>query len=216
MLIEERLKRHKDVSELVIQAQEKERTQIGHELHDNVNQILSSAKLFVEMIQTDAADQQLYQSKGLDYISLAIEEIRKLSKELVAPRLKENNLISCISQLLEDARMASKIDIHFIQDLSADLLSEGKKVTLFRILQEQLKNILKHSSATRVEVLLESDDQWVRMLVKDNGIGFEANHTFRGIGLSNIYERVRFYDGAADIKTAAGEGCQLIVSIPIL
>ncbi|HOZ69739.1 MAG TPA: hypothetical protein PK328_10270, partial [Chitinophagaceae bacterium] len=63
---------------------------------------------------------------------------------------------------------------------------------------------------------LESDDQWVRMLVKDNGIGFEANHTFRGIGLSNIYERVRFYDGAADIKTAAGEGCQLIVSIPIL
>lgn len=216
MLIEERLKRHKDVSELVIQAQEKERTQIGHELHDNVNQILSSAKLFVEMIQADAADQRLYQSKGLDYISLAIEEIRKLSKELVAPRLKENNLISCISQLLEDTRMASKIDIHFKQDLSADLLSEGKRVTLFRILQEQLKNILKHSSATRVDVILESDNQWVRMLVKDNGIGFEANQTFRGIGLSNIYERVRFYDGAADIKTAAGEGCLLIVSMPIL
>lgn len=88
MLIEERLKRHKDVSELVIQAQEKERTQIGHELHDNVNQILSSAKLFIEMLQPDTADQQLYKSKGVDYISLAIEEIRKLSKELVAPRLK--------------------------------------------------------------------------------------------------------------------------------
>ncbi len=216
MLIEERLKRHKDVSELVIQAQEKERTQIGHELHDNVNQILSSAKLFFEMLQPELADQRLCKSKGLEYISLAIEEIRKLSKELVAPRLKENNLISCISQLLEDGRMSSSLEISFTHDLSADLLTEGKKVTLFRILQEQLKNILKHSSATHVEVILESNDQQIRMLVKDNGIGFDANQTFRGIGLSNIYERVRFYDGTADIKTAAGEGCLLIVSIPLL
>jgi PAS domain S-box-containing protein len=216
MLIEERLKRHKDVSELVIQAQEKERTQIGHELHDNVNQILSSAKLFFEMLQPEIGDQLVYQSKGLEYISLAIEEIRKLSKELVAPRLKENNLISCISQLLEDTRMASTVDIHFIHDLSADLLTEGKKVTLFRILQEQLKNILKHSGATRVDVTLESNDQKMWMRVKDNGVGFDANQTFRGIGLSNIFERVRFYDGTADLKTAAGEGCLLIVTMPLL
>lgn len=215
MLIEEKLKRHKDVSELVIQAQEKERTQIGHELHDNVNQILSSSKLFFEMLQADSADQALYKSKGLDYISLAIEEIRKLSRELVAPRLKENNLISCISQLLEDTRISSSVEIQFNFDLSADLLSEGKRVTLFRILQEQLKNILRHSSASKVDVTLESDEQQIRMLVKDNGVGFDANQTFRGIGLSNIYERVRFYDGTADIITAAGEGCELVVSIPL-
>lgn len=216
MLIEERLKRHKDVSELVIQAQEKERTQIGHELHDNVNQILSSAKLFIDMLSPDTADQQLYKSKGIDYITLAIEEIRKLSKELVAPRLKESNLIDCVSQLLEDTRMSSDLDIHFVHDLSAELLSEGKKVTLFRILQEQLKNILRHSSASRVDVFLETNEQSICMLIKDNGVGFDANQTFRGIGLSNIYERVRFYDGTADIKTAAGEGCVLTVKIPLL
>ncbi len=216
MLIEERLKRHKDVSELVIQAQEKERTQIGHELHDNVNQILSSARLFIDMLSPETTDQQLYQTKGMEYIGLAIEEIRKLSKELVAPRLKENNLISCISQLLDDTRMASALAIDFTHDLSADLLTEGKKVTLFRILQEQLKNILRHSSASHVDVCLNSDDQRIFMIVKDNGIGFDANQTFRGIGLSNIYERVRFYDGTADIKTAAGEGCLLTVSIPLL
>lgn len=216
MLIEERLKRHRDVSELVIQAQEKERTQIGHELHDNVNQILSSAKLFVDMIEPETTGQQLYKSKGMAYISMAIEEIRKLSKELVAPRLKENNLVSCICQLLDDTRMSSKLDIHFSHDLSADLLTDGKKVTLFRILQEQLKNILRHSSAKRVDVSLECNDQSIQMMVKDDGIGFDANQTFRGIGLSNIYERVRFYDGTADIKTAAGEGCHLIVTIPLL
>ncbi len=216
MLIEERLKRHRDVSELVIQAQEKERTQIGHELHDNVNQILSSAKLFVDMLSPDTSEQQLYKKKGIDFITLAIEEIRKLSRELVAPRLKESNLIACVSQLLEDTRMSSDLDVHLTHDLSAELLSEGKKVTLFRILQEQLKNVLRHSSANRVDVSLRSNDQSICMVISDNGVGFDANQTFRGIGLSNIYERVRFYDGIADIKTAAGEGCMLTVTIPLL
>jgi signal transduction histidine kinase len=204
------------VSELVIQAQEKERTQIGHELHDNVNQILSSAKLFIEMMQPDTADQQLYKSKGVGYISLAIEEIRKLSKELVAPRLKENNLISCISQLLDDTRLSSTVDIQFVHDGSADLLSEGKKVTLFRILQEQLKNILRHSGANQVAVSLACDDQLIRLEVKDNGVGFDANQTFRGIGLTNIYERVRFYNGTVWLDTAPGKGCSLTISLSLM
>lgn len=215
MLIEEKLKRHKDVSELVIQAQEKERTQIGHELHDNVNQILSSAKLFFEMLTPDSKEQLLYKSKGIEYITLAVEEIRKLSRELVAPRLKENNLIPCISQLLDDTRMSSNLDIHFIHDSNTDLLSDGKKVTLFRILQEQLKNILKHSAATRVDVDLECADKYFRMIVKDNGVGFDANQTFRGIGLSNIYERARFYNGDVRFDTAIGQGCTLNLTLPI-
>jgi PAS domain S-box-containing protein len=215
MLIEEKLKRHKDVSELVIQAQEKERTRIGHELHDNVNQILSSAKLFFEMLKPADKDQHLYQSKGIEYISLAVEEIRKLSRELVSPGLKEKQLIPCINQLLEDARLSSGLDIHFKHDGETDLLTEGKKVTLFRILQEQLKNIQRHSAASRVEVQLECLDYEVRMQVRDNGIGFDANQTFRGIGISNIYERARFYNGTVRFDTAVGQGCTLFLSLPI-
>ncbi|MBI5373593.1 MAG: PAS domain S-box protein [Sphingobacteriales bacterium] len=212
-LIEERLMRQKEVSEKVIQAQEKERTQIGHELHDNVNQILSSARLFFEMISAGNKEQSLYQSKGLEYISMAVEEIRKLSRELVAPRLRENSLVPCIDQLIGDTRMASGLLISFTHDSDADQLTDGKKVTLFRILQEQLKNILKHSGADRVEIRLEQKEEWIRLTVKDNGTGFDANQTFRGIGLNNIYERARFYDGTVDIQTAPGKGCTLTVQI---
>ncbi len=180
-LIEERLQRQKEVSELVIQAQEKERTQIGHELHDNVNQILSSAKLFFELISSPDKEQSVFKAKGLEYISMAVEEIRKLSRELVAPRLKENRLVPCISQLIEDTRLASGLTIHFTHDSSADLLTDGKKVTLFRILQEQLKNIIKHSGARQVDIRLECEEESIRMTVKDNGVGFDANQTFRGI-----------------------------------
>lgn len=215
MLVEERLKRHRDVSELVIQAQEKERTQIGHELHDNVNQILSSAKLFFEMLHAGDPDQEVYRKKGIEYISLAVEEIRKLSRELVAPSLKEKELIRCISQLLDDTRLASQLDIRFTHDDQSNCLTEGKKVTLFRILQEQLKNILRHSEARRVDIRIECRDQQFFMVIKDDGIGFDANQTFRGIGLNNIFERVRFYDGNADITTGAGKGCTLTVQIPV-
>ncbi len=214
MLIEERLKRHKDVSELVIEAQEKERTQIGHELHDNVNQILSSAKLFFEMLEPDGDNQVLYQSKGLEYIHLAIEEIRKLSKELVAPRLLANDLIRCVKQLLDDTRLASTLEIIFEYTGEPDFLSNGKQVTLFRILQEQIKNIIKHSKAGKVQVNLESSPSEIRLTVIDNGIGFDANQTFRGIGLSNIFERVRYYNGIIKLDTAPGQGCSLIVTLP--
>ncbi len=215
MLIEEKLKRHKDVSEMVIQAQEKERTQIGHELHDNVNQILSSAKLFFEMLQPESGEQLMYKSKGIEYISLAVEEIRKLSRELVAPRLKENNLIPCISQLLDDTRMASLMEIQFSHQAELDFISDGKKVTIFRILQEQIKNIVKHSGASDVLVTLESDNTNISLTVRDNGSGFDANQTFRGIGLSNIFERVRFYNGSVMLDTAPGKGCALIITLPL-
>lgn len=214
-LVEERLAAQKEISELVIQAQEKERSQIGHELHDNVNQILSSAKLFFEMMQAEGPDQSLYKSKGLEYISLAVEEIRKLSRELVSPGLRERDLVPCICQLLDDTRMASGLDIHFTHELDPDILTDGKKVTMFRILQEQLKNILKHSGANRVDIALHQEDKQVRMTVKDNGKGFDANQTFRGIGLSGIYERIRYYEGTADIDTAVGKGCLLTVTIPL-
>ncbi|MCR6720121.1 MAG: PAS domain S-box protein [Chitinophagaceae bacterium] len=88
-LNDERLHRQKEISETVIQVAEDERTKLGHELHDNVNQVLSTAKLFVDMLAVSSPDQQTLKDKGTDYITLAIEEIRKLSRDLVAPQLKE-------------------------------------------------------------------------------------------------------------------------------
>ena len=81
-------------------------------------------------------------------------------------------------------------------------------------MQEQLKNIIKHSQASKVDIYLENKEGNTQLIVKDNGIGFDASQTHRGIGLSNIYERVRFYNGSVDIQTAPGKGCTLIVTIP--
>ncbi len=215
-LMEEKLERQQEISETVIRVQENERTRIGHELHDNVNQILSTAKLFVDMLAPASIDQTPIKEKSLEYIIMAIEEIRKLSKELVAPQLHQNGLLASICSLIDDIHLSTEIIIKFTHDKENDLLSSGKKVTLFRIVQEQLKNILKHSKAKQVDINLQSNDRDVQLTIKDDGIGFDLRQTRRGIGLSNIYERTRFYNGSVDIQAAPGKGCTITVRMPYL
>ncbi len=213
-LIEEKLQRQKEISEMVIRVQEKERTRIGHELHDNVNQILSTAKLFMDMLNPEAESEIKLKEKSVNYILTAIEEIRKLSKELVVSQLKEKNLVESINSLIDDIHLSTDVKVKFTYDLEQDLLSPGKKITIFRIVQEQFKNILKHSQASEVDICLQSRSNETQLLIRDNGVGFDSSRAGRGIGLSNIYERTRFYNGMVEIKTAPGMGCQLEVTMP--
>lgn len=215
-LMEEKLQRQKEISETVLRVQEKERTRIGHELHDNVNQILSTTKLFVDMLTPGSKEEKQIKQKSIEYLMMAIDEIRKLSKELVVPQLNQKGLVASIKTLIEDIHLSTEIKVKCTHDHENDLLSQGKKVTLFRILQEQLKNIIKHSKASKVDIFLQCKENDVQLLIKDNGKGFDPKQTHQGIGLSNIYERTRFYNGSVDIQTAPGKGCTLCVTMPIL
>jgi PAS domain S-box-containing protein len=215
-LADEKVKLQKEISEAVIHAQEKERTQIGRELHDNVNQLLSATKLFVDVLVPHGKEQELVKRKSIEYIQLAIDEIRKVSKELVAPQLKEEGLADSIRSMIEDFELVSTLKIRFVHDLESDLLSQGKKITLFRIVQEQLKNILKHSKAVNTSILLQSRNGQLQLVIQDDGAGFDPRQTHRGIGLSNIQERVKFYNGSVSIEAAPGKGCTMTVSIPLI
>ena len=210
-----RLQRQKEISETVIRVQEKERTRIGHELHDNVNQILSTVKLFFDRMNPSGQEQKQLKEKSIEYLHLAIEEIRKLSKELVTPQLKKENLAENINAIIADIQMTGALKINFVHDINDELLSSGKKITLFRIVQEQLKNIIKHSQATTAQICIQSTNEYVNLEMKDNGKGFDPHQTRQGIGLSNIHERTQFYNGTVNIKASAGKGCILNVRIPI-
>jgi len=151
-----------------------------------------------------------------EYILAAIEEIRRLSKEMVTPQLKENGLIASIATLVEDLKATHKMNVLFHHDDSVEILGSSKKVALFRIVQEQVKNTLKYSQAKNLLIHLNGDDKNVILIIEDDGIGFDPKQTRRGIGLSNIYERTKFYDGSVSIKTAPGKGCKITVTIPCI
>ena len=215
-LIKEKLRQQKEIAEIIFQTQEKERTHIGHELHDNVNQILASANLFVDLINPANTNEIEIKTKVKECIALAIQEIRSLSKQLVVPQLKQSSLIGSIKSLTADLQLSNKYNVEFdYNNEELEKLEENKKIVLFRILQEQLNNIIKHSQAKNINIELSRINGHVSLFVKDDGIGFDAKQLRNGIGLSNIYERAKLYNGKAELISSPGKGCQLKVKIPV-
>ena len=216
LLLEEKLRQFKLISENAMRVQEQERTRLGREMHDNVNQILSTIKMFVGLLTPANDEEAEIKEKTIEYSMLAIEEIRKLSREMVTPQLDGGGLTDNIHKLITDIELSSPIRIKFTYDSENGLLSPGKKLTLFRILQEQLKNILKYSKAKQVEIFLQTKNEQVQLIIKDNGVGFDMKKTNIGIGLASIKDRAKFYNGKTEIESAPGNGCQVSVNIPLL
>lgn len=213
-LTEEKRKQQLLVAETALRVQESERTRIGQELHDNVNQILATAKLLIDAIHPVSARDKQRRSKSLEYLTLAIEENRKLSRELVAPSLKQYGLEENIQRMLEDIALAGKTKFSLNYDPALRTLSADKKTMLFRVVQEQVKNILKHSDASLASIYIQLIDGKIELVIRDNGRGFSQQQLASGIGFSNMRERVQLYNGEVVISSQPGEGCELKVMIP--
>jgi len=214
-LIRNRTMQQQIITETAIQVQEREREEIGKELHDNINQILASTKLYLELAKGENKD--LFPEaieKSYENINLAIAEIRQLSKQLVPPTLN-TPLRDSLAGLTEELAAITPIEIALNTcDFDETLLDETMKLTLYRIVQEQLNNILKYAAASRVIIALETAGGSVYMKIADNGVGFDLQKKAKGIGLRNIDSRVKFYKGTAAIHSMPGEGCSVEITIP--
>lgn len=211
-----RRQRQQEIMEAVMKAEEKERTSIGHELHDNINQILASAKLYVETALRAGEDKDEYLRQGVHIIDVAIQEIRQLSKDLVATGFRHHGLVVAIQDITSLINTARGIRFHLCTEGYEDeALSEGHKLALYRIVQEQLNNIVKHARATEVQIELYTSDGRVVLRIRDNGRGFDTSGRPKGIGLSNIASRASFYNGGMEVLSAPGRGCELKVTLAL-
>ncbi|HWH70595.1 MAG TPA: PAS domain-containing protein, partial [Candidatus Sulfotelmatobacter sp.] len=211
-----RRQRQQEIMEAVMKAEEKERTSIGHELHDNINQILASAKLYVETALRAGADKDEYLRQGVHIIDVAIQEIRQLSKDLVATGFRHHGLVVAIQDITSLITTARGIHFQLCTEGYEDAaLSEGHKLALYRIVQEQLNNIVKHARATEVQIELYTSEERVVLRIRDNGRGFDTSARPKGIGLSNIASRASFYNGGMEVLSAPGRGCELKVTLAL-
>jgi PAS domain S-box-containing protein len=206
-----------DITDSIVRAQQEERERIGHELHDNVNQILTTANLYLRLPEEDYYRSEDIRSKVSELTETAIEEIRQLSRGLITPHFNELGLVGHITRLVNDIRHASFCEIQFTHDDRSDveLLEKDRKLALFRILQEQIKNIIRHARASNIRITLTCNEGQIRLCIEDDGQGFDATRTPHGLGLAHIYERSRLYHGEVSLDTSPGRGCLLTVRMPI-
>ena len=215
-LKEKELSQQKLITEITILAQEKERNELGLELHDNINQLLSVVKLYLGVAKTEKTFNEEIIERSYLHLEEAMQDIRKLSHSLVAPSLGHDGLKEALEDLVESVQQPHQLTVKLIIDEDYDALQidKNKELMLYRIVQEQLNNIIKYAKATEVTIRLKQQDNNLMLFIADNGIGFDVDEQSNGIGLKNINSRVNFYSGKMQLASAPGKGCTLEVSIP--
>jgi len=209
-LSDERMQYKADLAREVFNAQELERRKLSEELHDNINQLLGVVKLYIEHAQVNPSAKDDLLSKSTEYLMQVINEVRGLSRSLTSPELQGLGLIESVNTLIESIGEIGKISIALKDgDFSEESLPEMKKLMLYRIMQEQLNNVIKHARAEHVQIELKRAGSQVRLTIHDDGIGFDMEKTKHGLGLKNIRHRLELINGNMRVESAPGCGCRL-------
>jgi signal transduction histidine kinase len=211
-ILKQKIQEQKKITRAIIKAQERERNHIGQELHDNVNQILAGTKLYLGMAGKDAKMKELVKYP-IELIDKTISEIRLLSSKNVTP-LKNVNLKELLQILLDNLDTSTAIKTVFVYQVTDKTIEDELKLNIYRLIQEQLNNILKHAEAKNVSVSLKADDHIIHIIVTDDGKGFDVKKKRKGIGISNMMNRIESFNGEAEIVSSPGKGCKIKIKIP--
>lgn len=205
-----------------LEIQENTFKNIAQELHDNIGQMLSVVKLTLSVLPVEkehTAYEQVQNSQQL--LNKAILDLSHLTKGLHTDRIAQVGLAESIRFELYALKKAGLLEVHFSVNGSEIEFTEQKSIFLFRIFQEALNNILKHSQATAVVVHLTFLDDIFTMEIEDNGVGFNvaekkgSSQSSSGVGLKSLYNRASLIGADLSISSRPGEGTLLLIELPL-
>lgn len=199
----------------VITAQENERSRIARELHDGIVQELTYVK---SQLKNLASSNNVINHTEIDQIAVEIDrsaqEVRNISHELMPYALKELGLVAALDDMFEKVLKANNIGFDFSVIGIEDRLPSTIEVTLYRIAQELVNNVIKHSQATELEILLSARNQQITLRIEDNGIGMTSKLD-GGIGLQSIKSRLDLINGVFKFEKENQQGLVAIIQIPL-
>ncbi len=206
----------------LINAQEEERTRLARELHDDLSQRLALISLEIAQMRPQILEGQHSLKNTVERLSKKAQElgsdIHRLSYQLHPFKLDHFGLSRSIESLCVELSEHQDLEIKFRQQGFPAVLSEEVTLCVFRIAQEALHNVVKHSGAREAQVVITKSANSVRLRVSDNGRGFdiELAKRKRRLGLISIGERLRLVDGRFSIRSEPERGTQINVFIPLM
>ncbi len=203
-----------------INSEEEERRRIAKELHDGIAQTLVSLKLrFYALLMGErnlSEEYKLEFETSIDSLDDACTEVRNISHQMMAPALLELGLISAMEELLQKSLGILGITYQFeYSAIKNKQLEQRIEIALYRICQELVQNIIKHSEASEVNVLLYEANSSLVLSVEDNGKGLPADEVAEGIGMMNINSRVAAIQGKVSFENGVEKGLIATVRIPL-
>lgn len=196
---------------------ENERRRIAADLHDEVGPLLSAVKLQINNVEgTDDMDRELIH-KSSTHIDDIIRKMREISNDLLPNVLVRKGLVAAIDDFISKVKHASEILIEF-QHNEPIRFDTAIEVNMYRIVQEIIHNVIKHSGATQLNIQLHLTDKLIRLATEDNGNGFdtdEVRKTKGGLGLLNLQSRTDVMSGEFHCESVKGKGTKYLFEIPV-
>jgi PAS domain S-box-containing protein len=205
-----------DMTRKLVEAQEQERARIARELHDDINQRLAMLAIELEKLQSNPSEVEVRVRKLLNETNEISNDVEALSHELHSSKLQYLGVVAGIRSWCKEFGERQNMEIEFQNNIASTLPFETG-ICLFRILQEALHNIVKHSGVKRVDVRLTEHSNQIHLRVSDSGKGFDVESTMKGkgLGLTSMRERVRLVNGTIAIESKPMGGTTIRVCVPL-
>ena len=205
----------------MVAGQEKERKQIAEDLHDNLGSVLATLKLHFENLKINRerkkTNQKMLFDKTENLIDEAYLKVRSIAHAKNAGVIANQGLLVAVQMMAEKISSSNKIKIEVIHFGLNKRLENSLEITVFRITQELITNIIKHAEATNATINLSLYEKKLNLIVEDNGLGFDTNKIKfkRGMGLNSIKTRIAHLKGNFNIDATLGKGSSILMDIPI-
>jgi two-component system sensor histidine kinase UhpB len=222
-LAEERTRK---LSQKLINAIEDERARISRELHDELGQSLTSIRMDASWLKDHIFKSSVRDRSSLknvligmcDSVDRLIDEVREISFELRPSILDDMGLEAAVLWLVEEFRNRSKIECITLFDLNQKRLTGHIETSLYRIIQESLTNVARHSRASSVIIELIEKDDMLKLQIIDNGVGIDTKKIMDSYsaGIAGMFERAKILGGELEIKGRRRKGTRITVTVPLL
>ncbi len=192
----------------VLEAEEKERVRIARELHDSLGQMLSAAKMNMSAMDSFNEEDAKLMGNAKKLVDDSVKEVRAISHNLMPSTLMDKGIVTALNELANKINDTGLMHIDLVVNDADTRLDSSVEIAIYRIVQEVVNNMIKHSKANTVEIMLDYNTEKIYLSIKDNGVGFDTNtiEQSSGIGWKNIFSRVYMMNGDVQIDSQPGRG----------
>ena len=205
-----------DILKTQIKVQENTFQQISRDIHDNIGQKLSLAKLYLNMadVNNHSKTKEILE-EVVAIMTTSLSDLRDLSRSLSSDLIKNNGFIKAVENEIFQIKKLNRYQCRMLVTGEPFFMSVEKELVIFRIIQESLNNIMKHAEATSVEIKIYfSPKNLLEISIEDNGKGFEQKDLQISNGINNIQQRAKLINGEASIHSVLHKGTIVYVKIP--
>lgn len=205
----------KQLAQAQVEIQEQTFDELGRELHDNVGQLLSSAKLLLGITERNLADPPETLITAQDTLGKAVQHLRALSKSLNTEWLNQFNVIENLYAETRRINAANNVQLRIESNVTNIWLRPEQQIMLFRIIQEAIQNGLNHAAAKVVNITINASEKNLHIAIQDDGKGFDIEQQSPGVGIMNMRHRVILLKGSIGWKSVLGEGTNIEIELPL-